>query len=374
FVFDEVQVRRPSWTGPVVVLSLVAGALAYAWHLGVFEPPRSRAPTGSLPEPTRIEQSVAAMIAQPRFYGERLTEQMLGEIDLDVYQIDDGELYLSLARKGRDDAALRAVVAAHLDDPDAIEVATEDSEGTLTLGERSRLGRSSERLWFRTSIANLRAPADREVPFPVGELTYAPTLWELTSFLTNQSVLGGPRGFEPREGFVYANHAPLVAKPGEASLTRFVNALTTEATTREERVQRVLDFVTHDVRYSHREAVGSRETLKRPSEVLVTGTGDCSNKTVLTASLLHQLGEEVLFAYAAEHIAPAVPRGGFPADNALTVNHQGTEYVLLETTAPGFEIGRSRLVVGYTVRWVQALDEEALVFDLATGQAIPFAQ
>ncbi|MEO0605850.1 MAG: transglutaminase-like domain-containing protein, partial [Myxococcota bacterium] len=360
-VFDEVQSRRPSWTGPVVVLALVAGAGAYAWQLGVFDPPRSLAPTGGLPEPTRIEQSVAAMIAQPRFYGDRLTEQMLGEIELDIYQIDDGELYLSLVRKDRDDASLQHVLATHLDDPDAIEVATEDSEGTLTLGERSRLGRPSERLWFRTSIANLRAPADREVTFSVGELDYTPTLWELTSFLTNQSVLGGPRGFEPREGFVYANHAPLVAKPDEPSLTRFARALTAEATTREERVQTVLDFVSQDVSYSHREAVGSRETLKRPSEVLVTGTGDCSNKTVLTASLLHQLGEEVLFAYADEHIAPAVPRGDFPADNELTVTHQGIEHVLLETTAPGFEIGRSRLVVGYTVRWVQALDDEALV-------------
>ena len=86
---------------------------------------------------------------------------------------------------------------------------------------------------------------------------------------------------------IFANHGIMVAKPEEPSLRRLADELLKDVTpTREARIQRLVDFVSAEIEYSYTEAVGSRETLKRASETLMTRTGDCSNKTILLASLL----------------------------------------------------------------------------------------
>ena len=80
----------------------------------------------------------------------------------------------------------------------------------------------------------------------------------------------------------------------------------TIANNREAKIQRLVDFVSNEIQYDYSEAVGGRETLKRPNEVLFTRSGDCSNKTILLASLLEQIGEDLdpaledLFEQAAE--------------------------------------------------------------------------
>jgi transglutaminase superfamily protein len=114
---------------------------------------------------------------------------------------------------------------------------------------------------------------------------------------------------------IFANHGALVANPQETSLRRFVNDLTRDiqpdtAGAREARVQRVLDFVSREIKYDMREATYNFELLKRPNEVLMSGESDCSNKAILLGSLLEQLGEDYLFVYTPDHITVAVKQGG----------------------------------------------------------------
>ena len=79
-------------------------------------------------------------------------------------------------------------------------------------------------------------------------------------------------------------------------------------------MQRVLDFVSREIRYDQREAAYDFELLKRPNEVLMSGESDCSNKTILLGSMLEQLGEDYLFVYLPHHITVAVPQGDFSSD------------------------------------------------------------
>ena len=105
---------------------------------------------------------------------------------------------------------------------------------------------------------------------------------------------------------------------------RFVGELTRNIpaegdNARELRVQRVLDFVSREIKYNMREATYNFELLKRPNEVLMSGESDCSNKAILLGSLLEQMGEDYLFVYTPGHITVAVRQGGFPVSNGLWV-------------------------------------------------------
>ena len=167
----------------------------------------------------------------------------------------------------------------------------------------------------------------------------------------------------------------MVTEPDEPALGRLVDQITAGLSGREEKIQALLSFVTDEIAYSHREQAGTRETLKRSPEVLMTGEGDCSNKVILMASLLTRLGEPALLLYDDDHIAVAVAVGAFPQENGHHLRYAEQDWTILETTVSGFQIGTTRLTEpmdGETVRWVQAVEAEAPIVALRTGQVVPF--
>jgi hypothetical protein len=146
-------------------------------------------------------------------------------------------------------------------------------------------------------------------------------------------------------------------------------------TSREARIQRLVDFVSAEIEYSFTEAVGVRETLKRPSETLMTRSGDCSNKTILLASMLEQIGEEYLILYCPQHITVAVPRGNYANDNQLDFTWDDRSWMIAETTLSGFQVGTtlvndtSRL---QTVRYVQDPKHMDVIFDANSYEVLRF--
>jgi len=112
--------------------------------------------------------------------------------------------------------------------------------------------------------------------------------------------------------------------PGQTVITKLTRDIqpNTEGAC-EARVQRVLDFVSREIKYDLRETTYKFELLKRPNEVLMSGQSDCSNKAILLGSLLEQLGEDYLFVYTPDHITVAVKQDGFPASNRLFLPWQG---------------------------------------------------
>jgi hypothetical protein len=172
---------------------------------------------------------------------------------------------------------------------------------------------------------------------------------EMKGFTDNSKVYGGKLIAEGSTSknqpkIVFANHGIMVAKPNEPSLKRLADELLKDVgDNREARIQRLLDFVSNEIEYSYTEAVAPRETLKRANETLMTRIGDCSNKTILLASLLEQIGEDYILLYCPRHITVAVPQGNYENENKLDFVYENKPYLIAESTLPGFQIGKTRV-------------------------------
>ena len=234
-------------------------------------------------------------------------------------------------------------------------------------------------------IDNIKFDPATILKFPFKQATYTLDMRELEDFLDNKSIFGGrmnARTEQTRAGqpIVFANHGALVANPQETSLRRFVDELTRDIQpdtegAREARVQRVLDFVSREIKYDMRATTYNFELLKRPNEVLMSGESDCSNKAILLGSLLEQLGEDYLFVYTPDHITVAVKQGGFPASNGLFLGWQGEVWLIAEGTAPGFRIGIDHVQEEAKLKQFQHVQrprDRDVIFDLATGRQLSF--
>jgi len=228
---------------------------------------------------------------------------------------------------------------------------------------------------FRTKLDNVKIAADQTVSFPYKNLNYTASLGELLNLTNNSQGYGGKmitqastRRDEPQ--YVFANHGIMVARPNEPSLKRLSDELLKDTdANREARIQRLVDFVANEIEYSFAEALGGQETLKRPNETLMTRNGDCSNKSILLASLLEQIGEEYLLFYFPQHITVAIPQGGFSAENKLDYEWGQRRWVIAETTAPGFQVGKSKLANALNlsiISYVQDPKNSDVIFDASS--------
>ncbi|MEP7077200.1 MAG: hypothetical protein ABI878_15450, partial [Acidobacteriota bacterium] len=123
------------------------------------------------------------------------------------------------------------------------------------------------------------------------------------------------------------------------------------------------------------EALGTRETLKRANETLMTGNGDCSNKTILLASLLEQIGEDYVLLYCPQHITVAVPQGNFSDENKLDFTWNQKPWIIAETTLPGFQVGKTRVQQAEIlthINYVQDPKNADVIFDANSYEVLKF--
>lgn len=330
----------------------------------------------------RTRDALLSYLAQPGIAGTGVSEQVLGPVNLELLQLSDHEVYFSAPAPSLSGETFDAMVARLVVDPKRLVMARDDLSGYMRLGDYS-LRRSTEKsFFFKTPVDNVKFDPETVLKFPFGPATYTLDMSELSDFIENRSIFGGRVNAQTgrtQNGLpvVFANHGVMVARPGETSLTRFVRELTRDipADAREARVQRVLDFVSREIKYDQREATYDFELLKRPNEVLMSRESDCSNKAILLGSLLEQLGEDYIFVYLPHHITVAVRRGDFPTENGLSLEWEGQTWVIAEGTAPGFRIGVDHLEGQEQfeqLQYVQRPRERDTIFDLATGRQLSF--
>ena len=337
----------------------------------------------SLDEQAR--DAVLSCLAQPGFAGTKVSEQVLGSVRLELLQVRAREVYFSSPEPELTGETFDETVARFVVDPRRVVQAEDGGAGRLRIGDYS-LRRSAEKhFFFNTHIDNIKFDPATVLRFPYGPAVYTLDVRELSDFLRNKSIFGGrmiARTGESQAGVpvVFANHGALVARPGEPSLGRLVGELTRDIPeggegARAARVQRVLDFVSREIKYNMREATYDFELLKRPNEVLMSGESDCSNKAILLGSLLEQMGEDYLFVYTPGHITVAVRQGGFPVSNGLWVEWEGQAWLIAEGTAPGFRIGLDRLRDEARLKqfqYVQRPRDRDAIFDVATRRQLSF--
>lgn len=382
FLSDEAPAKRsvgsPLVFGLVVVLLLGLGGAGY-WF---FRQSTANAAKAAREQKAADEMrdSIVLLLAQPRFAGREFEQQILGDANLEMFQLKKKDVYFSIPESAQTETAL----SQFLVDAGKIERAAIKNDRAY-VGDYSFALTDENRLFFKTALANVKVNPDTVLKFKFERADYTMSLPELIGFATDKQIRGGKLNADTKlreDGkiVVFANHGAFVARAGEPSLQRLTNDLlrdlpTDAANLRELKIQRLLDFVSNEIEYDYTEAIAPYETLKRPDEVLMSRTADCSNKTILLASLLEQIGEKYILLYSPQHITVAVAQGNFAAANNLIVNWIGEKWMIAESTLPNFQIGETPVQNERklkSVQYVQRAGVQNVIFDFDTGQLIEF--
>jgi hypothetical protein len=250
-----------------------------------------------------IRESLMSLIASPKHAGPYLEQQLLGKASLELYQVDDKEVYFSLPQSAASGEAYAQVLCRLVLNKSRVQVAKE-KDGRLVMGGGTLLKTPNRSLLLKTPLDNLRVDADTKLRFPFQHAAYSPTLDDLHLLMANATIYGGPveaNADTPDYGepSVY-NSGLLVTQPGEPSLHRFTDDLLkdiaeSDALAREKRIQRLADLVSREIALNPEEV--PMKLAKRASEVLMTGEAHYPNRAVLLGSLLEQIREDYLHLF-----------------------------------------------------------------------------
>jgi len=358
--------------GAVVFIVLCGGAYA----LFLYNSPTKMTAEQILAE--EIRDNTVILLDYSRFTGDEFREQILGKGRLETFNRRDKDVYFTYPES--EESEFNEFVAKYFYNAERIEFAKE-KDGRMELGNYKLSRYAGKTRLFRTKLDNVKIAAEQTVNFPYKNVNYTASLAELLNLTNDSQVYGGrmitqasSRRDEPQ--FVFANHGIKVARPTEPSLKRLSDELLKDTgDNREERIQRLVDFVANEIEYSFAEALGGQETLKRPNETLMTRNGDCSNKSILLASLLEQIGEEYILLYCPQHITVAVPQGAFVNDNKLDFTWNQKSWVIAETTVVGFQVGKSKLTEPDRLNSVEYVQDPKLpdvIFDANSYAVLKF--
>lgn len=357
----------------IIALIAVSGS---AYTLYQYSKPKKKTVAEKTAE--EIRDSTVMMLAQPTFSGDDFSRQILGKGRLQRYVWDKKEVYFSYPQT--DAQEFEEFLNKYFADRAKVEIGTEKG-GKIRLGDYILTISPESFYFFKTPLENIKIEPNQTLNFPFKNVNYSLSLEEMRNFTNNSQIYGGKMVAEMsrttnESPIAFANHGIMVAKPNEPSLQRLTGELLKEIEdTREKKIQRLVDFVSNEIEYSYTEAVGGGETLKRASEVLMTRSADCSNKTILLASLLEQIGEDYILLYCPQHITVAVPQGNFPNENKLDFTWNGKPWMIAETTLPDFQIGKTR-VQNFNkltkIQYVQNPKETNIIFDANSYALLKF--
>lgn len=83
---------------------------------------------------------------------------------------------------------------------------------------------------------------------------------------------------------------------------------------------------------------GEEEYVRYPVETLVDGCGDCEDKVMLLAAVLHEMDIDFILLSLPDHLALAVRCDGVKAERYISF--LGKKYYYVETTMEGWQIGQ----------------------------------
>lgn len=349
--------------GFIVLLVVMSSAFGLYWRAI----PKAKTAEEFLAE--EIRDSTVYMLAQPVFSGDEFEKQILGKGKMEWFDRKKREAYFTFPQA--EQAEFDEFVAKYFANRAKLDMGI-GTGGKIKLGEYTWTISPETGYFFKTAMDNIKIEPKQTLNFAFKTANYSLNLDEMKGFTDNSKVYGGKLIAEAPTSknqmrIVFANHGIMVAKPNEPSLMRLTGELLKDAgDNREARIQRLLDFVSNEIEYSYTEAVAPRETLKRANETLMTRIGDCSNKTILLASMLEQIGEDYILVYSPQHITVAVPQGNFTNENKIDVDYENKKYVIAESTLPGYQIGKTKVAQVerlVNVDYIQSPKQIDLIFD-----------
>ncbi len=321
----------------------------------------------------KLRNIVLSYASDPQFSGSGFLSKITGtSIKLELYDLDKERIYLSVPSTKYNAETLNKLAK----DQNQVSFARNSDgsyQGTSLKLEGLILNRPGN-YFFAMPAENLRIDKKARLNINLGGINYNPSLQELSDLLSNKKVYGGSLFFNSSPK-VSANHGAYVAKKGEPSLTRLISKLIERNDNIGRRAQKLLDFVTGNMKYNYGEANGDVEVLKRPNEVLMTRGSDCSGLVILYASLLEQAGIDykIIYSNTLGHVTVAV-EGNYENTNGLTFNF-GKNYSIAETTVKGFIIGQTSVkptIELKDITYFQKPGNNSFIYDGRTGNTIDF--
>ncbi len=375
-IFDEQPKRGSNLKTAAIAMVALVVICGSAYGLYLYSIPAG--PTADDILAVEVRDTTVMLLDYQTFSGDEFRQQVLGKGRLEKYIKVIDEAFFTYPQAP--DQEFLDFINKNFYDITKVDFGTEKN-GEIWLGDYHAPISPEMGHFFRTNLANIRIEPRQQLKFAFKDVTYSPTLAELKDLTNNSWIYGGrmitqvpERSFKP--SMVFANHGIMVAKPGEPSMKRLADDLLKDVgPDREARIQRLVDFVSNEIEYSYTEALGRGETLKRGDETLMTRTGDCSNKTILLASLLEQIGEEYILLYCPRHITVAVPQGNFADNNKLDFTWNNKQWLIAETTLPGFQVGRTLVTEANLlthVEYVQNPKNADVIFDANSYEVLKF--
>lgn len=295
----------------------------------------------------QLREAVLSYISMPRFSHDEMLEQITGikGSRLEMFFVDTRETYWSVDKASFSKTALGRLTR----NPQAVEFGKPNENGVLRLGDY-QLNRPGV-VFFRFPGDDFIVDPKAQVSIKFPEVTYTLSMMELNDFVSDSSIYDGDfmlntgkTTWEGKPVYTY-DHGRYIAKRGEPSINRLVQTLTAQLVKKEEKAQRLLDFVTANIQYDQDEAQDTREgtqTLRRPNEVLMARRSVCSGLTILYASLLEVADIDYRLAYFPSHISVVV-EGEYGSQASYQIELNRKVYTLAEPTCRRFRIGRSKV-------------------------------
>jgi hypothetical protein len=313
--------------------------------------------------------TMISYLSNPIFTNDDFCEQLTQtKAKLEINQLDESKLYFSIKKDAFEG---EKTIKKLCIDSKKVEFA-KLKNGDLELGNYRFYDTTA--LFFRFPDSLLKVPKKIQFHVNYKPFEYTVSDQELSNFISNKSIYGGSYYITKngkKDGNVYGmNHGAMVSINNEPSLQRFTKQLIKKCKTHEQKIQALLSFVTNQIAYNFSEANSGGETLKRPNEVLLSKSSDCSGKTILFASFLEQINADYRLVYMSGHISVFV-KGKFESSNKYLLKADGATYHLAETTCPDFIIGETVLndatIFSFT-QFIQKVGKPSIVKNSLTNQ------
>jgi hypothetical protein len=326
-----------------------------------------------------VRESLMTLLAYPRQAGTYVEPQLLGLARLELYRVEEKEVYFYLSPSDSSAEKLAQAVCRLAVNQSRVEIGKE-KQGSFVFDNYSFLRTPQKAAFLLVPMDNLRIDSDAPLRFPFEGAVYAPTVEEIHYFMRNESLFDGPLEAIPDSQSygqpILYNAGAVVAKAGEPSLQRFVKELIKEIadsdpSARENKIQLLADLISREIAPNPEE--GPLNVVKRASEALMTGKADYRNRAVLLGSMLEQIGEDYIFVYSRDFLAVAVKQGRFPARNEHQIKWEDTNWQLIDLTSPGFRIGqdipKSRPPA---TKYVQRPRQNSVIVNPESGRSLTF--
>ena len=324
------------------------------------------APSADTLAPDELRRTLIAYLATPELVPKSMLKQLNDSEAIPLfYSVEEDRLYCTIPQEKFAGASDFLKLTAH---PDRIQRAKHTDDG-LILGTYN-LDRPNQ-VFFSFPAQDLIINPSTHLVSMFGSALYNLRMKDLVHFHYNRVLYGGRyvnqcRSKPDTVDLPIIDCGAFTAYPGEPTLKVLTQQLTDPTSPQEKRAQQLLNFVTTEIKFDA-DKQKPMQLIKKPNEILMTGSCGLHGRVILLASLLEQTDIDYYIVYTADQAALVV-EGDFPQQRgALDLKINGRSYHLADISNGSFTIGSAAPFSASDIRYIQRPGINSRIYDLQTG-------